>query len=82
MEGGLSLAIYLSAAILLLSLVGCLPDLISSTIRWFVPERPFYPLGFASAAESGSAVAALCEVLMTISAACLVVALLIKRHAR
>src|ERR1019366_8375494 len=38
-EGWLSFSIYLSAAILLLSLLGCLPDVMSSTLRWLLPER-------------------------------------------
>ena len=82
MEGWLSFSIYLSAAILLLSLLGCLPDVISSTLRWLLPERLSYRFGVTSGMEQASVLAVLCEALMTLSGAYLVVALFIQSSTR
>jgi hypothetical protein len=76
-EGWLSLSIFLSAAILLLSLLGCLPDLISTTFRWLLPERLYGRFGVSSGTDV-SVFALPCEILMTFSGAYLVVALLLK----
>ena len=73
MEGLLALSIYVSALILVLSLAVCLPDLISSTRRWL-------EFGAVSGTEGASALVVLCEVLMTISGAYLLVALFIRSH--
>ena len=81
-EGWLSFSIYLSAAILLLSLVGCLPDVMSSTLRWLLPERLTDRVGVASGMEQASVLAVLCETLMTLSGAYLVVALFIQSQTR
>jgi len=80
-EGWLSLSIFLSAAILLLSLLGCLPDLVSSTARWLLPERLWDRLGVLTGTET-SVLAVPCEILMTLSGAYLVVALFVKSHTR
>jgi hypothetical protein len=82
MEGWLSLSIYLSAAILLLSLLGCLPDVISSSLRWLQRESLSDQVGVASGTEQASVLVVLCEALLTVSAAYLVVALFIKSHTR
>ena len=76
MEGWLSLSIYLSATILVLSLLGCMPDLVSSIFSWLLPENR---IG-ASVTERSSVWAVLGETLMAISGAYLVVALFIKSH--
>jgi hypothetical protein len=81
MEGWLSLSIFLSAAILLLSLLGCLPDLVSSTVSWLLPDRLSARLGLTGAAET-SVWAVPCEILMTLSGAYLVVALFLKSQTR
>jgi len=80
-EGWLSLSIVVSAVILLLSLIGCLPGMVSSTLVWLLPERVSDRLGVPSGTGT-SALAALCEILMTLSGAYLVVALFIKSCAR
>lgn len=64
LEGWLSFSIYLSAAILLLSLLGCLPDVVSSTLRWLLPERLSDRAGVASGMEQASGLTLLCETLM------------------
>ena len=81
MEGWLSLSIFLAAAVLLLSLLGCLPDVVSSTLSWLLPERLSARLGVTSGTET-SVWAVPCEILMTLSGAYLVVALLLKFHTR
>jgi hypothetical protein len=80
MDGWLSVSIYLSAAILLFSMLGCLPDVISLIVNWLLPERPSALLGVLSGTASSLVVS--CEILMAFSGAYLVVALLIKSHTR
>ena len=63
-EGWLSFSIYLSAAILLLSLLGCLPDVISSTLSWLLPERLSDRFGVALVTGRSSGLTLLCETLM------------------
>ena len=82
LEGWLSFSIYLSAAILLLSLLGCLPDVMSSTLRWLLPERLSDRVGVASGTEPASGLTLLCETLMTLSGVYLVVALFIQSHSK
>jgi hypothetical protein len=82
MEGWLSLSIYLSAAILLLSLLGCLPDVFSSTLSWILPENLSSRLGVIPGTEPVSSMAMLCEVLMVLSGGYLAVALLIRSNTR
>jgi hypothetical protein len=82
MDGWLSLSIYLSMAILLLSLLGCLPDVISSTIGWLLPAKISTKLGVISGPEQVSFLATLCEILMVLSGGYLVVALFIKSSTR
>jgi hypothetical protein len=81
-EGWFSLSIYLSAAILLFSLLGCLPDVLSLTLAWLLPERLSYRLGVISGTAQASLLATLCEILLALSGAYLVAALFIKRHTR
>jgi hypothetical protein len=81
-EGGLSFSIYVSAAILLLSLLGCLPEVMSSTLGWLLPERAAYRLGVISGTGQAPLLAMLCEILMALSGTYLVVALFIKSHTR
>lgn len=76
LEGWLTLSIFLSAGILLLSFLGCWQDVVSSTARWFLPDRLSDQLGFSS--SESSVLAMLCEALMMVSAAYLVAALFIK----
>jgi hypothetical protein len=78
-EGWLSLSIYMSAAILLLSLLGCLPNIIASTVGWLLPERA-YRLGVISGTVPELTI--LCEIMMAFSGAYLAVALFIKSHTR
>jgi len=80
-EGWLSLSIFLSAVILILSLLGCFPDVLSSTARWFLPDRLSNRFGFSPKTEA-SVLALPCEILMTLSGAYLVLALFIKSHTR
>ena len=84
-EGWLSLSIFVSAAILLLSLIVCLPDVVSWTLGWLLPERLsaqlLVRLGVTSVTER-SVLVVPCEILMTFSGAYLVLALFIKSHAR
>ena len=82
MEGWLSYSIYVSAAVLLLSLVGCLPQLIFSFLSWLQPAGEAYRFGAARAAEPASAFTLLCEALMTISGAWLLLASLIQSSGR
>jgi hypothetical protein len=77
-EGWLSLSIFLSAVLLILSLLGCSPDLLSSVRTWFLAERPPVP-GLTSRTDS-SVLAVPCEILMTISGAYLAFALFLKSH--
>ena len=77
MEGWLSLSIFLSTGVLLVSLLVCLPDVISSTLNWIKPERLYTRPEVASQTVT-SALAIPCEILMTLSAGFLVVALLLK----
>jgi hypothetical protein len=79
-EGWLSISIYVSAVILLFSLLGCLPDMISSTLGWLLPERVSYRLGVGSGTTSSLAL--FWEALMAISGAYLVLALFVKSHPR
>ena len=81
-EGWLSLSIYLSAAILLLSLLGCLPDIMSLTLSWLLPDRLSSRLGAISGMEQGSSLAMFCETLMVLSGAYLVAALIIKSNTK
>jgi hypothetical protein len=81
-QAWLSFSIYLSAAILLLSLLGCLPDVVSSTVRWLVPERLSDGARLASGAEQASALTLLCETLLMLSGAYLGVALFIQSHSK
>ncbi len=80
-EGWLSLSIFLSAAILLLSLLGCLPDVVSSTLLWVLPEKLSARLGVPSGTETSVWVLP-CGILMSLSGAYLVVALFIQSHTR
>ena len=57
-----------------------LPDVISSTLRWLLPERLSDRVGVASGTEPASGLTLLCETLMTLSGVYLVVALLIQSH--
>jgi hypothetical protein len=81
LEGFLSLSIFLSAATLFLSLLGCWPDVLYSTASWFLPDSLSDRFGFSSQRES-SVLALLCEILMTVSGAYLLVALFIKSHTK
>ena len=80
-EGWFAFSIYVSAAVLLLSLIVCLPEIISSTLRWLAPERPSYRFGALATAQS-SILVVFCEILTTLSGAYLAVALLIKSNTR
>ena len=79
MEGWLSLSIYLSATILILSLAVCLPDIVHSILRWLQSETPTYRFGELPHTQA-SAFVVLCEFLTTISGAYLVVALFIRSN--
>ena len=82
-EGWLSLSIYVSAAILMLSMLACLPDLISSTVRWLRPETANFRFGGAAPwTERVSTWTVICKGLMTLSGAYLVGALFIKSNDR
>lgn len=81
MEGWLSLSIFLSAAILVLSLIGCLPDVASSIIKWLVPEKVSLRLGVTAGAETPMLVE-LCEIVMALSGICLAAALVLKSLTR
>ena len=80
-EGWLSLSIYLAAGIFFLSLLVCLPHLISLVVSWLLPDRMSYQLGL-SRAEQTSFLATLCQILMPVSGAYLFLALFISSHAK
>jgi hypothetical protein len=80
-EGWLSISIFLSAAILLLSLIGCLPDVISSTLRSVLPERISVRLGVSSGTDASVWVLP-CEILMMLSGTYLAIALFIRSQTR
>ena len=82
LEGWLAFSIYVSAAILLLSLLGRLPDVVSSTLGWLLPAKLADRVGVASGTEPASGLTLLCETLMTLSGVYLVVALFIQSHSR
>lgn len=80
-EGWLSLSIFVSAAVLFISLLGCWSDVVFWVRTWLLPQRlPVQP-GLISRAEA-SVFAAPCEVLMTLSAAYLFLALFLKCRTR
>ena len=81
LEAWLSLSIVVSALILILSLLGCLPDLISMLRSWLLPER--LPARFQpTPLKSPSAWIEPCEMLLTISGAYLIFAVFLKSHTR
>ena len=68
MESWLSISIYLSGAVLLLSMLGCLPDIISSTVSWLLPAKLSHRPGGLSANEQVSPLlTSLCGFLMVLS---------------
>ena len=81
-ESGFSVSIYVSAGILILSLLGSLPDLVRRIHRWLLPDGLVYRLGVVSGAEQVSLLVTLCEILMAVSGVYLVMALLIRSHTR
>ena len=81
MERWFYLSIFLSAAILMLSLVVCLPDIISSIRELLLPPRRTYQFG-ASHTQQASALILCCEILTAVSAAYLAVALFIRSNSR
>jgi hypothetical protein len=80
-EGWLSLSIFLAAGILLISLLGCLQDLVSLVLSSFLPEKLAARFGVVSGAETPVWTVP-CEVLMTISGAYLIVAALLRSQTR
>ena len=80
-EGWFSISICLAAAILLLSVVGCLPNLIS-TLSSLLPEQLSSRLGSFSGLEAVSGLTIPCEILMVLSAGYLFAALFITRSTR
>ena len=82
MEVWLSLSIFLAAAILIFSLVVCLPDMISSTSGWLYPVKRTYQFGSSPGPQRASALVELCETLTVISGAYLAVALFIRSNSR
>ena len=81
MEGLLSLSIFLSTAILLLCLVVCLPDLVSSVRSSLTPQRGSIYFGTA-ATQDVPVFVAFCEFMMTVSGGYLAVALFIRSGSR
>ncbi|MEO8370824.1 MAG: hypothetical protein ABI806_16695 [Candidatus Solibacter sp.] len=82
MEGWFALSVVLSTAILMLSLIVCLPDLIDTIRGWLQTEAPAYRFGSASHTQQASQLVLLCETLTVISGLYLVVALFIKSNTR
>src|SRR5579862_2285376 len=82
MESGLSLSIFLSAGIFLLALLASVRDLASRAASWLLPDGASFQYGAISTPEAPSLLATLCEILMALSAAYLVLALFIKFLAR
>ena len=78
MEGLLTLSIFLSTAILMLSLIVCLPDIISSTLGWLQAERPSYGFGTLSVTQPASVLVVMCEILTVIAGGYLAVALFVR----
>ena len=81
-ESGFSFSICVSAGILILSLLGSLPDIVSQILRWLLPDSLASKLGVISGAEQASSLTTLCEVLMAVSGVYLFLALVIRSHAR
>ena len=83
MEAWLSISIYVAAGIFLLSLMVCLPDILSVLGSWFLPHELSFPLnGGYSGAEQSSLITTTCWVLMAFSGAYLIPALFIRFHTR
>jgi hypothetical protein len=80
MESSLYFSIYVAAGVFFLSLVGCLPEFISLIVSWLRSAQ--YPQPGFSVTEQGSFLVTLCEILMTVSGAYLVLALLIRSNTR
>jgi hypothetical protein len=81
MEGWLTFSILLSTVVLMLSLLVCLPDMISVIVGWFLSARPSSDFG-AATPHAASASVVLCEFLTVISGGYLVIALYIKANIR
>ena len=80
-EGWLSFSMFLSAAILLISFLGCFQDLMSLVLGSLLPERIIARLGVVAGSETPVWTTP-CEVLMTLSGAYLLVAALLKSQTR
>ena len=81
-ESGFSFSICVSAGILILSLLGSLPDILPRILRWLLPGSSASQLGAIPGAGPGSLLTTLCEILMVVSGAYLVLALVIRSLAR
>jgi len=81
-ESGFSFSICVSAGILILSLLGSLPVVVSQILTWLLPYTIAYRLGVISGAEQLSFFTTLREILMAVSGTCLVLALVITSLAR
>jgi len=77
-----SVSIYLSAGILIVSLLGSLPDVVSLILRWLLPDGLAHQLGVISGTEQVSLLATLREILIAVSGAYLALALFIRSHTR
>ena len=81
-ESGFSFSICVSAGILILSLLGSLPDVLSLILTWFLPDSLARQLEVISGAQQVSLLTTLCEILMAVSGTYLVLALVIRSLAR
>ena len=81
-EGWVSFSIYVSAGILILSLLGSLPDVASLFFMWLLPKELAHRLVVISGGGQASLLATLCEILMVVSGAYLVLALFVRSHTR
>ena len=81
-ESGFSFSICVSAGILILSLLGSLPEIVSRILTWLLPESLAGKLGVISGAQQASSLTTLCEVLMAFSGVYLVLALVIRSLSR
>ena len=77
-ESGFSFSLCVSAGILIFSLLGSLPEIVSRILSWLLPESLASKLGVISGAQQASSLTTLCEVLMVVSGVYLVLALAIR----
>jgi hypothetical protein len=77
-EGWFSLSIYLSMGIMILSLIGCLPEIVPLITGWLTSESSASQPGAIPGVGDASSFATLCEILLVVSGTYTVVALFLR----